>query len=81
MGMPTEIRAPDLARSEMKPSVTRWLKSIGDAVTAGDPLLEIVTNDGTVEITAPATGVLSEVRFRDGEFIQANSVLGTITEY
>jgi len=79
--MPTEIRAPDLAQSEMKPSVTRWLKSIGDAVTIGEPLLQIVTSNGTVEITAPATGVLSEVRFGDGEFIQANSVLGTITEY
>jgi pyruvate/2-oxoglutarate dehydrogenase complex dihydrolipoamide acyltransferase (E2) component len=81
MGMPIEIRAPEVAKSEMKPSVTRWLKSIGDAVTMGEPLLEIVTNNGTVEIKAPATGVLSEVCFRDGQFIQAHSVLGMITEY
>jgi pyruvate dehydrogenase E2 component (dihydrolipoamide acetyltransferase) len=79
--MSTEIRAPEIAHSEMKPSVTRWLKSIGDAVTIGEPLLEIVTSNGTVEVTAPATGVLSGVRFRDGEFIQTNAVLGTITEY
>jgi pyruvate/2-oxoglutarate dehydrogenase complex dihydrolipoamide acyltransferase (E2) component len=81
MGMPIEIRAPQIAQSEMKPSVTRWLKSIGDAVTMGEPLLEIVTNNGIIQVTAPATGVLSEVRFTDGQFIQANSVLGTITEY
>lgn len=79
--MPTEIRAPEIAQSEMKPSVTRWLKSVGDAVTMGEPLLEIVTSKGTLEITAPATGVLSEVRFGDGQFIQADAVLGTIAEY
>ena len=63
----------------MKPSVTRWLKSIGDAVTSDEPLLRVVTSNGTVEITVPVTGVLPQVR--DGQFVQANAVLGTITEY
>jgi 2-oxoglutarate dehydrogenase E2 component (dihydrolipoamide succinyltransferase) len=81
IGTSTEIRAAAFAQSEMKPSVTRWLKSIGDAVTSDEPLLRVVTSNGTVEITVPVTGVLPQVRSTDGQFVQANAVLGTITEY
>jgi 2-oxoglutarate dehydrogenase E2 component (dihydrolipoamide succinyltransferase) len=80
-----EIRVPEIAKSEAKPYLGRWFKEEGDAITAGEPVVEIFTPSGRIEVEAPATGVLSDIRVRDGEYVQANSVLGIIgpkeTEY
>ena len=79
--MLTEIRAPEIGKTEMTPSIGRWFKRVGDPVTAGDPLVEIETKDGTVAVPSPSTGVLSEVCLRDGQYLQAGALLGRITEY
>lgn len=55
-----------------------WFKAVGDAVTRDEPLLEISTDKVTVEIAAPATGVLQEIRVREGDPIEADTVLGRI---
>ncbi len=50
-------------------------------VSLDEPLVEIETDGTTVEVTAPATGVLSDIVLRDGEGVKADTLLGTITEY
>ena len=41
--------------------VVRWLKNVGDSVTAGEPLLEVETEKSVVEIEAAATGALAQI--------------------
>ena len=79
--MLTEIRAPEIGKSESKPYIGRWFKRVGEAVTAGDPLVEIETEDETIEVQAPTTGVLSEIFLLNGQYLQAGALLGIITEY
>ena len=79
--MQTEIRAPKIGKSETKPYIGRWFKRLGEAATAGDPLVEIETEDGTIEVQSPTTGVLSEIYLTDGQYLQAEALLGIITEY
>lgn len=79
--MTTEIRVPKIAASATKASIGRWFKRIGDPVSLDEPLVEIETNGTTVEVSASATGVLAEILLRDGENVNAGTLLGTIAEY
>src|SRR5262245_760216 len=47
--------------------VSRWLKSVGDRVTAGEPLVEVETEKSMVEIEAAATGLLVAILVQSGE--------------
>ena len=79
--MATEIRVPKIGVSAARASIGRWFKRVGDPVSVDEPLVEIETDGTTVEVTAPATGVLSDILLRDGEGVKADTLLGTITEY
>lgn len=79
--MLTEIRVPTIADAGGKLSIGRWFKRVGDPVSLNEPLVEIETDGTTLEVPASATGVLSEILLRDGESVEAGSLLGTITEY
>jgi 2-oxoglutarate dehydrogenase E2 component (dihydrolipoamide succinyltransferase) len=58
--------------------VGTWLKNVGESVTQNEPLLEITTDKVTVEIAAPATGILREILKPADQPIQAGEVLGRI---
>jgi 2-oxoglutarate dehydrogenase E2 component (dihydrolipoamide succinyltransferase) len=58
--------------------VGTWLKSVGQSVTQNEPLLEVSTDKVTVEIAAPASGILREVVKSANQPIQAGEVLGRI---
>src|SRR5882672_897810 len=58
--------------------VGTWLKNVGESVTQNEPLLEITTDKVTVEIAAPATGILREILKSADQPIQAGEVLGRI---
>jgi pyruvate/2-oxoglutarate dehydrogenase complex dihydrolipoamide acyltransferase (E2) component len=74
----TNISAPLKVESRMRPSIGRWFKKVGDAVTRDEPLVEIDTDNVTHEVRAPVTGVLSKILVKDGEFVQPAAILGTI---
>jgi pyruvate/2-oxoglutarate dehydrogenase complex dihydrolipoamide acyltransferase (E2) component len=59
-----EIPKVGLVMEEVR--VVRWLKSVGDAVVAGEPLLEVETEKAVVEIEAAATGRLSQILVQNG---------------
>jgi 2-oxoglutarate dehydrogenase E2 component (dihydrolipoamide succinyltransferase) len=78
--MATEIRVPTLGESVTEATVGQWFKQAGDAVTADEPLVELETDKVTVEVPAPASGVLSEITVKAGDTVAVGSVLGAIAE-
>lgn len=65
-------------REGTEAAVGRWLKQPGDAVEEHEPLLEINTDKVTVEIAAPAAGLLGDVLKREGEAVRPGELLGRI---
>jgi len=59
--MATEIRVPTLGESVSEATVGTWFKKVGDTVKADEPLVELETDKVTVEVPAPASGVLTEI--------------------
>ena len=76
--MATEIRVPTLGESVTEATIGRWFKKAGDAVKADEPLLELETDKVTLEVNAPAAGVLGEIVVRDGETVGPGALLGQI---
>lgn len=74
----TDIRLPAGQNEGSTNEVGQWLKRIGDPVRKDEPLLEIITDKVTVEIAAPADGVLTEILKQQGEPVTAEDVLGRI---
>jgi 2-oxoglutarate dehydrogenase E2 component (dihydrolipoamide succinyltransferase) len=78
--MVTEILVPTDLKSDVRLSVGRWFKRIGDPVSRDEPLVEIDTDNVTRAIRASVTGILSNVLVRDGGSVDHSTLLGTITE-
>jgi 2-oxoglutarate dehydrogenase E2 component (dihydrolipoamide succinyltransferase) len=73
-----EIRAPSEQTEGTRSQVQRWLKSIGDAVVENEPLIELETDKVTIEIPAPAGGVLAEILKQEQDEIAPGELLGRI---
>jgi len=78
--MATEIRVPALGESVVEATVGQWFKEAGDAVSADEPLVELETDKVTVEVPAPASGVLSEIVVNAGDTVAVGALLGAIAE-
>jgi 2-oxoglutarate dehydrogenase E2 component (dihydrolipoamide succinyltransferase) len=74
-----EIRVPTLGESVTEATIGRWFKKPGDAVKADEPLLELETDKVTLEVNAPAAGVLAEITAKDGETVSPGALLGQIS--
>jgi 2-oxoglutarate dehydrogenase E2 component (dihydrolipoamide succinyltransferase) len=73
-----EIRAPSEQTEGTRSQVQRWLKSVGDAVAENEPLIELETDKVTIEIPAPAGGVLAEILKQEQDEIAPGELLGRI---
>ena len=79
--MATEIKMPQLGLTMEEGTVERWLKAEGDAVKAGEPLLEITTDKLTNEVEAETDGVLVFVDLLGGTpFNQAMMISQDISD-
>jgi 2-oxoglutarate dehydrogenase E2 component (dihydrolipoamide succinyltransferase) len=78
--MATDIVVPTLGESVTEATVGKWFKKAGDAVKADEALAELETDKVTLEINAPAAGVISEIIVKEGETVAVGAVLGSITE-
>src|SRR4051794_4324295 len=76
--MPTDVIMPQMGESIFEGTLTKWLKKPGEKVTRDEPLFEISTDKVDAEIPAPATGVLKEVKVKEGTTVQVNTVVGVI---
>ena len=68
--MATSVTMPQLGESVTEGTVTRWLKEVGDEVTADEPLLEVSTDKVDTEIPAPASGVLTEIKAGEDDVVE-----------
>jgi len=75
-----EIRVPTLGESVTEATIGKWFKRPGDAVVADEPVVELETDKVTIEVPAPAAGVLSEIAAKDGETVAVGALLGQIKE-
>jgi 2-oxoglutarate dehydrogenase E2 component (dihydrolipoamide succinyltransferase) len=75
-----EIRVPALGESVTEATIGKWFKHPGDAVAVDEPLVELETDKVTIEVPAPAAGVLADISAKDGDTVAVGALLGKITE-
>ncbi|NWH07048.1 MAG: 2-oxoglutarate dehydrogenase complex dihydrolipoyllysine-residue succinyltransferase [Alphaproteobacteria bacterium] len=76
--MATDVLVPTLGESVTEATVAKWLKQPGEAVKADEPLVELETDKVTVEVPAPAAGVIAEILAPQGQTIEVGGLLGRI---
>jgi len=76
--MPTNVIMPALELAQETGKILRWIKSPGDTVHKGEPLLEIETDKVTVEVEAPASGVLRDVTAGVGDVVPVGKTIAVI---
>lgn len=78
--MTIEIKVPPLGESVSEAIVARWIKSAGEAVSLDEPVAELETDKVTLEVPAPAAGVLSNIVAEVGATVDVNAVIALIDE-
>ncbi|MDQ3585146.1 MAG: 2-oxoglutarate dehydrogenase, E2 component, dihydrolipoamide succinyltransferase [Acidobacteriota bacterium] len=76
--MNTEVVMPQMGESIAEGTITRWLKQIGERVERDEPLFEISTDKVDAEIPSPAAGTLAEIKFKEGDTVEVNTVVAII---
>ncbi|WP_039018976.1 2-oxoglutarate dehydrogenase complex dihydrolipoyllysine-residue succinyltransferase [Halocynthiibacter namhaensis] len=76
--MTTEVRVPTLGESVSEATIATWFKKPGDAVAQDEMLCELETDKVTVEVPAPAAGVMGEIIAAEGATVGVDALLATI---
>ncbi|HEY6274452.1 MAG TPA: 2-oxoglutarate dehydrogenase, E2 component, dihydrolipoamide succinyltransferase [Terriglobales bacterium] len=77
-GPGTNVVMPQMGESIFEGTITKWLKKTGERVQRDEPLFEISTDKVDAEIPSPTSGVLSEIKVKEGETVQVNTVVAVI---
>ena len=78
--MSTNIVVPELGESVVEARVAKWLKKAGEAVSAGDPLVELETEKIDLEVSADRAGVLTNIKHEQGADVKVGEVLAVLEE-
>jgi len=76
--MSEKILVPTLGESITEATVSKWLKSQGEKVSADEPIVELETDKVNVEVPAPSNGVLERISVKEGETVNVGALLGVI---
>lgn len=76
--MATEVVMPQMGESIAEGTITKWLKNVGDKVERDEPLFEISTDKVDAEIPSPAAGTLTEIKHKEGETVEINTVVAVL---
>ena len=76
--MANDVIMPALGMAQETGTLLQWLKSPGDTVAKGEPLMEVETDKATVEVEAPASGILANVSAQPGDVIPVGQTIGLI---
>ncbi|MEY8838325.1 biotin/lipoyl-containing protein, partial [Cribrihabitans sp. XS_ASV171] len=74
-----DVMVPTLGESVSEATVSTWFKSVGDAVAQDEMLCELETDKVSVEVPAPAAGILSEIVAAEGSTVEAGGKLAVIS--
>src|SRR5438132_13842834 len=75
-----DTRVPRLGESVTEATIGKWFKRPGDPVAVDEPLVELETDKVTIEVPAPAAGVLGAIAAKDGDTVAVGALLGEIRE-
>ena len=78
--MSEEIVVPVLGESITEATVSKWLKKSGENVKADEPIVELETDKVNLEVPSPVSGVLSNIKTKEGETVKVGALLGVVTE-
>jgi len=76
--MATEVVMPQMGESIAEGTITKWLKNVGDHVERDEPLFEISTDKIDAEIPSPAAGTLTDIKHKEGETVEVNTVVAVL---
>src|SRR5438046_1954997 len=74
----TDVVMPQMGESIVEGTLTKWLKKAGERVERDEPLFEISTDKVDAEIPSPAAGVLTEIKFKEGDTVEVNKVIAVL---
>ncbi len=74
----TQIVVPTLGESVAEATVAQWLKKEGEAVKADEPIVELETDKVTLEVNAPADGVIVKIAAGEGDNVEVGAILGEL---
>jgi pyruvate dehydrogenase E2 component (dihydrolipoamide acetyltransferase) len=77
-GTAVDVVMPQMGVSVSEGTVTKWLKNVGDNVSADETLLEISTDKVDTEVPSPGSGVVSEILVQEGETVAVGTLLARI---
>ena len=73
-----DVVVPKWGLTMEEADVLQWLKSVGETVTEGEPILELETDKATGEVEAPASGVLVETLVESGQRVEPGQLVARI---
>jgi len=76
--MSVDIKVPTLGESVAEATIGQWFKKPGEAVSADEPVVELETDKVTIEVPAPASGVLEAISYQEGETVEVGKLIGVI---
>ncbi|MBK5481756.1 2-oxo acid dehydrogenase subunit E2 [Peribacillus sp. TH16] len=75
-----EFKLPDVGEGMHEGEIIKWLIKEGESVTQDQPIVEVQTDKVNAELTAPATGVVKEILFTEGDIVEVGTTIFTIQE-
>jgi 2-oxoglutarate dehydrogenase E2 component (dihydrolipoamide succinyltransferase) len=78
--MSIELKIPEVGESVREVQIGRWLKQEGDAVALDENVVELETDKASMELAAPAAGVLGRVLKKEGDMVAVGDVIGYVEE-
>ncbi|MCP5065489.1 MAG: 2-oxo acid dehydrogenase subunit E2 [bacterium] len=76
--MAFEFKLPDIGEGLTEGEVVKWLVEVGETVIDDQPMVEVMTDKATVEITAPCAGTIADIRAEEGQVIPVGSIMVVI---
>ncbi|MEK6976595.1 MAG: dihydrolipoamide acetyltransferase family protein [Candidatus Thermoplasmatota archaeon] len=78
--MTFQFKLPDIGEGIQEGEIVRWIKNEGDAVKEDEPIVEVMTDKATVELTSPRKGVIKKCHFAEGDMAKVGQVIVEIEE-
>src|ERR1043165_4681573 len=78
--MSIELKIPDVGESIRESQIGRWLKKEGDAVALDENVVELETDKASMELAAPAAGVIGQILKKEGDMVAVGDVIGYVEE-